>query len=173
MNPRKISLVVLAFCLWIPAPAQDVFDAARNGDLKRLEELTKLKPDTVNSRSSHGFTPLIIAGYRNQIKAVEFLLDHKADINASSPEGPVVLGACYKGNLELTEILIQHNADVNTQNEQGTSALMYAALSNNIDLVKLLLKDGAKKDLTEKSGKTALDYAKINGSKEIIDLLSK
>lgn len=150
---------------------QDVFDAARTGNVKRMEELVKLKPDTIHSKNSAGFTPLIIAGYRNQLVVVKFLLEHKVNVNADSPEGPAILGACYKGNLELTQLLITSKADVNAINVHGTSALMYAALSKNMDLVKLLLQNGAKKDLVEKSGKNALDYARMGDSKEIIALL--
>lgn len=152
--------------------AQDIFAAARTGDIKRLDALIKINPDTVNSINQSGFAPLIIAGYRNQIAAVEFLLKHQAEVNASSPEGPAILGVCYKGNLELAKLLIDYKADVNAKNESGTTALMYAAGSGNLSLVKLLLAHGAKKGAEEKSGKTALSYAKINGSKEMIDLLS-
>jgi len=153
--------------------AQDIFEAARNGDIQRTAALIQINPDTIHKKNANGFTPLIIAGYRNQIRLVEFLLGHKADINASSPEGPVILGACYKGNLELTELLIKYKADVNACNEMGTSALMYAVLSGNVALVKLLLKHGAKKDLVEKSGKTALNYAKMHDSPELFALLSE
>lgn len=153
--------------------SQDIFEAARNGDIQRTITLIKINPDTIHSKNANGFTPLIIAGYRNQIKLVEFLLEHNVDINASSQEGAVILGACYKGNLELAKLLIKYKADVNACNQMGTSALMYAALSNNIVLVKLLLKHGAKKELVEKSGKTALSYAKMHDSGELIALLSE
>lgn len=150
---------------------QDVFDAARTGNLNRMEELVKLKPDTIHTKNAAGFNPLIIAGYRNQLAVVKFLLDHGVDVNVESPEGPAILGGCYKGNLELTQLLITYKANVNAVNVHGTSALMYAALSKNIDLVKLLLKHGANKNLVEKSGKNALQYAQMSDSKEIIALL--
>lgn len=171
MNKHIRIIIVLFAMTCYKVVAQDIFDVARSGNMAKMEELVKLKPDTVNARNEHGFTPLIIAAYRNQLRAVEFLLKHKADIHATSPEGPVILAACYKGNLELTELLLKYNADVNAQNDKGTSALMYAALSNNLDLVKLLLKHGASKILVEKSGKTALDYAKMNNSAELTALL--
>ncbi len=170
---KTILFFVVFVLLGGKAGAQDIFAAARTGDVKRMEALFKIKADTINTKNESGFTPLIIACYRNQVGAAKFLLNHKADVNATSPEGPVILGACYKGNLELTTLLINYKADVNTKNEAGTTALMYAALSGNVDLVKLLLKHGAKKNAEEKSGKTALSYAKMNGSKEVINLLSE
>lgn len=165
----------LICAVWIASfcDAQDVFEAARNGDIQRLQFLVKLKPDTVNSRNAAGFTPLIIAGYRNQMEVVKFLIAGKADVNADSPEGTALLAACYKGNLTFAELLISNGAKINAVNLHGTTALMYAAMSGNAELVRLLLKQGAKKDSTEKSGKTAVDYAKANGSEEVIHLLTQ
>lgn len=164
-----ISFLLSAFVF----QAQDVFEAARTGDVIRMETLIRMNPDTIRKINASGFSPLILAAYRNQLKTVEFLLQHGADVNGGSPEGPALLGACYKGNVELVEVLLNHKAEVNAQNSLGTSALMFAALSNNVNLVKLLLKNGAKKDLKEKTGKTALDYAQANQSKELISLLSQ
>lgn len=169
---KSFRLVIAAlFIFQSSCFAQDVFEAARTGNIKRLEELVKLKPDTVNSKNAAGFTPLIIAGYRDQMEAVKFLIAHKADVNAGSPEGPALLGACYKGNVVFAEILIRHKAEVNAVNTHGTTALMYATMSKNVALVKLLLEHGAKKNLKEKSGKTALDYA--GGHEEIVDILTQ
>jgi len=172
--PEKIKYMLPIFALiYLNSFGQDVFEAARKGNISRMETLLKLNPDTLSSHNENGFTPLIIAVYRNQAKVTEYLLLHKVNVNTSSPEGPALLGASYKGNIELAELLLQYGADVNICNETGTSALMYAALSNNLALAKLLLKNGAKKNLVEKSGKTALDYAKIRESPEMISLLSE
>jgi len=152
--------------------SQDIFDAARKGDLGRIETLVKINPDTVDSRNESDFTPLFLAGYYNQVAAVTLLLKHNASVHADSPEGPVILGACYKGNVKLVQLLIDYKADVNSVNNAGTSALMYAAMVNNLTLVALLLQHGAKKELKEKSGKTALSYATTNESKQIIALLA-
>ncbi len=161
------SALITSFCF-----AQDVFDAARTGNVQRLKELVKLQPDTVNAKNPAGFTPLILAGYRNQMEAVKFLIIHKVDVNADSPEGTALLAACYKGNLSFAELLIANGARIDATNIHGTTALMYAAMSGNADLVKLLLKQRVNKEITEKSGKTALDYAKASGSDEVIRLLA-
>ncbi|PBQ31873.1 hypothetical protein CNR22_08850 [Sphingobacteriaceae bacterium] len=171
---RKLYTFCLIFLLSGPAVfAQDIFDAARKGDIQRTEALLKLNPDTINKKNAAGFTPLILGAYRNQLKFVEFLLSHKVNVNEDSPEGPALLGACYKGSVEITELLLRNGANANATNSHGTTALIYAAMSNNSTLVKLLLANGAKKNLAEKSGKTALSYAKINESAELIKLLSE
>ncbi len=167
---KKLSVVIL-FLITTTLSAQDVFEAARLGDLTRLRELVKLKPDTVNALNNAGFTPLIIAVYRDRIEAVEFLLASGANVDADSPEGSALLGACYKGHLRLAQLLIGRGAALNRPNTHGTTALMYAAMSGNAELVKFLLNRGADKKAAEKSGKTALDYAAVSGSVEIRRLL--
>ena len=150
---------------------QDIFDVCRKGDVETLKHLISIDPSIVNSRNESGFTPLIVAGYRNQLGIVKLLLDNKADINTISGEGSVLMGTCYKGNLEMAKFLIERGADVNTENELGTTPLMYAILSENIELIKLLLSHGASKDVKERSGKSAIDYAGQSGNNQIIELL--
>ncbi len=170
MNKYFITIVLSCFAIF-NSLSQDIFEACRKGDTESIKLMIKLNPDTVNCRNEGGFTPLIIAGYRNQMEAVKLLLKHKADINAKSGEGTVLMGTCYKGNLDLAKLLLKHGADVNSPNELGTTPLMYAILGKNIELIALLLDNGAKKDVAERSGKTANDYATQSGNQEIIELL--
>lgn len=172
MKRRAFISLVLLYSFAV-ARGQDIFEAARGGNVARIESLIAIKADTVNSRNASDFTPLVIAVYRNQPAAVKLLLQHGAEVDANSPEGPALLSACYKGNLELTNLLISYKANVNAMNDSGTSALMYAALSGNVDLVKLLVNAGAKKDQKEKSGRTALNYAQMGNSHEITAMLSE
>jgi ankyrin repeat protein len=165
--------VLISCCVLLSfhSSAQGIFDACRKGDTSAIKAMIKVNRDTVNCRNESGFTPLIIAGYKGQIEVVKLLLKHKADVNAKSGEGTVLMGACFKGNVELAELLMKHHADVNSANDLGTTPLMYAILGQKIELIKLLLENGAVKDVKERSGKTALDYAIQSGNKEIIDLV--
>jgi ankyrin repeat protein len=165
------SVLVSSVLISFNASPQGIFDACRNGDTSAIKAMIKVNPDTVNCRNEGGFTPLIIAGYRGQMEVVKLLLKHKADINAKSGEGTVLMGACFKGNVELAALLIKYKADVNSVNDLETTPLMYAILSQKVELIKLLLENGALKDVKERSGKTALDYAIQSGNKEIIKLV--
>lgn len=166
-------LIVLLITLHVSsdALAQDVFDAARQGDLKRLEQLYKLKADTVNAVNEAGFPVLVIAGYHHQNEAVEFLLRHGANIHKDSPEGPVLLAAAYKGYNDLLTLLLPYKPDINAANELGTTALMYAVMRGNEEMVMLLLKSGANKAAQEKSGRTALYYAQLSGHEKLVKCL--
>lgn len=153
--------------------AQNIFEASRNGDVSRIKQLMAVNPDTINKPNENGFSPLIIACYRNQKEVVEFLLNQNVNVNFNSPEGTALIGTCYKGNLEIAALLLNNKANVNAQNENGTTALIFAVQANHLQLVTLLLSKNAAKESKEKSGRTALDYARENQNKDIIDLLSK
>lgn len=153
------------------ASSQDIFEAVRTGNISRVEALMKENKDTINSVNENGFTPLIIATYRNQLAIVEYLINNNVDINYISQEGSALLGACYKGNTELTKLLLENGADVNTVSPQKTSALIFAVQSRNIKLLELLLDYNADRSIVDINGFTALDYAKKLNNSKIIKLL--
>ena len=142
----------------IGVSAQDVFNAARTGDTALLQKLYLLKHDTLESKNEAGFTPLILASYRGQINAVQFLVNKKVNLDTGSPEGPALLGASYNGHLKIAQILLQAGANVNVTNEEGFTALMYAVMKNNLEMTRLLMSWGASKDLLNSGGKSAASF---------------
>src|SRR5690554_6000505 len=94
---------------------QQLFDAVRTGDITRLGELIALGAD-VNVQDAKGYTPLIIAGYNQQLEAVEILLQSGADVNLPDAGGNTALmGVCFKGYPEIAEMLIANGAELNLQ----------------------------------------------------------
>jgi ankyrin repeat protein len=166
------SLLVTTFILSsVLASAQSIFDAARAGDTSQIEALYSLNRDTINSQDVNGFTPLILATYRNQLATVKYLVRKGADIDYNSVEGTALHAASYKGNLEIAEILVKAGADVNVQGGRNSSCLIYAVMSKNEDLVKLLINSGADKNKEDDTGQTALDYAERQKSQDLINIL--
>jgi ankyrin repeat protein len=151
--------------------SQDIFDVCRSGNLEKLKALHEINPDTVNSVNENGFSPLIIATYRNQLKVVDFLLKNNADVNFDSPEGTALLGACYKGNFDIVELLIANKANVNVLGGNNISPLIFAVQSKNKKLVKILVQNGADQTIKDSAGRTAKDYAMLLELKDIAELL--
>lgn len=166
MKHLLLFMVAISFC----GHSQNVYDAAREGDTIALLKCYQLNADTINSSNDHGFTPLILATYRNQVECVKWLINKGANVNLSSPEGIALHGACFKGNTDIARILIDAGSNVNTIGARGSTALIYAVWTDNIALVKLLLEHGSNKDHIDESGTSARGYALRSKNEELISL---
>jgi ankyrin repeat protein len=149
----------------------NVFDVARKGNLEQIEEIFENNPKAIFLIDENGFSPLILACYHNNYVAAKFLLEHKCNINLSSPMGTALMSAVVKGNIEITQLLLENKAEVNSTDSNGATALMYATMFNSSELIKLLLAHQADKSKIDNKGKTAFEYAVFSGNEEIINLL--
>lgn len=168
---KFIVILGLGVFLKNPAHSQDVFEAARTGNIQRLKELIALKKDTIYALNNRGFDPLMIACYRGQTKCAKFLVQQGANVNRPSAEGSALQAACYQNNTELAALLVKKGADLNAQGPDGNTALMYAVLNQNGKLVKILVKAGC--DLTKRNAdnQTAYSLAMTQSDTEIRKLV--
>ncbi len=170
---KLIVLFLIVAFVHLDGFTQDIYDACRKGNVELIKQLSKVNPDTINTPNKSGYTPLIIAGYRNQLEAVKVLLDLGANVNAVSEDGTVLTAACYKSNTALVKILLEQHADVNVKNNAGTTPLMFAIMAENEEIVKLLIENKADIQTIDNSRKSAVDFAKDCDSKVIKQLIIK
>ncbi|MEM9681046.1 MAG: ankyrin repeat domain-containing protein [Bacteroidota bacterium] len=108
-----------------------LFEAIRDRNAEKLQNLLNANPQLVASKDARGFTPLIFATYFDNEAAAENLIDHNADVNGTDASGNTALiGVSFKGNIDLVNLLIQNGADINAQNNNGTTALSFATQYN-------------------------------------------
>ena len=169
----KYLLYTVVFIYVNSAFSQDVFEDCRKGNLTHLKQLVQLKKDTINSKNEYGFSPLIIAVYRDQKEIVQYLLEQGANVDFISGEGSALMAACYKSNEEFVKLLLKKGANPNLQNEIGTTALMYAVMNQNKLIIKLLLDNKADITIKEKSGRSVFDFIPQPADSEILKLLEK
>ena len=170
---KLIVLFLIVAFVHLDGFTQDIYDACRKGNLELIKQLSKVNPDTINTPNKSGYTPLIIAGYRNQLEAVKVLLDLGANVNAVSEDGTVLTAACYKSNTALVKILLEEHADVNVKNNAGTTPLMFAIMAENEEIVKLLIENKADTQTIDNSRKSTVDFARDCDSKVIKQLIIK
>ncbi len=168
---KKIILTLVIFSTFSVFSQNTIFDIARKGDLGQLKQLLKKDANLINSTNEHGFTPLILASYRNETEVVSYLVQQGADVNILSEMGTALMAATFKGNTKIVEILLNNQANPNIADSKGTTALHYACIAQNSDIVKLIKKHKPNLELKDDKNKTALDYAIDLQNTEIIQLL--
>lgn len=81
-------------------------------------------------------------GKDGDVKMVQLLLDHGADVNATAKNklfGTAFQAACAAGNIKLVRLLIDRGADVNLQGGGYGSALQSACHWGHTEVVRFLL----------------------------------
>jgi hypothetical protein len=123
-----------------------IHEAARDGDIKKVELLLKGQPDLVSSKEEKfGQTPLHIAAFNDRLDVAKLLLENKADVNAKAKNGSTPLHlAAAKGNKDMVEFLLASKADINALDNDGWSPMHSAVTWGHNDVADLLSKNGGK-----------------------------
>lgn len=109
--------------------------------------------------------PVLAAGPADLIDAIQAgntaaaikLLDQKANVNATSPDGTTALHwAVHNADAEMVERLIRAGANVNVKNEFGTTPISEAVNVGNTAVLEKLLKAGADPNTPLVDGMTPL-----------------
>lgn len=141
------ALLLLAALAWsLPGFCGPIHEAARDGDLKKLEALLRDQPNLVSSKDEKfGQTPLHIAAFNDRLDAAKVLLANRADINAKASNGSTPLHlAAAKGNKDMVEFLIANKADINALDNDGWSPMHSAITWGHKDVEDLLSQNGGK-----------------------------
>ena len=148
-----------------------IFDAAWEGNLKKVETLLKDNPNLVFSKDTNGWTPLHVAAREGYLDVAKLLLANKADVNAKINNGvtPLYLAA-QKGYKDVAELLLANGADVNAS-ANGATSLFAAAGNGNKEIVELLLANKADVNIKDYDNSTPLNMAVSGGYLEIVKLL--
>jgi len=119
-------------------------DAARRGDLQRMQEFLKDGKD-VNSKDFKGVTPLGYAVGHDQLSVVKVLIDAKANVNdVDSAGNSAVHFAAGYGRVKVLEHLLARGGNVSKVNQMGLTPLGAAKQNNQQQAVAILQRHGAK-----------------------------
>jgi ankyrin repeat protein len=153
--------------------------ASRVGSLPLVQMLQKAGA-RVNEREQYrGQTALMWAVAAGQVEVVDFLIRHKAEVDARArindwgnqitsepraqyrPAGGLtaLLYATRSGCLECAKLLIKAGADINRPTPEGVTPLMNAIDNNNHEIANFLLDQGANPHIGDWWGRTALYLA--------------
>ncbi|MGQ3889833.1 ankyrin repeat domain-containing protein [Legionella sp. CNM-1927-20] len=151
---------------------EGAIEAARNGDVKYLEELLANNILLLDLRDHYGNTLLHLAIMNEDVVVVKFLLENGALVNVVNGAGAYPLHfAARRGNLDLVNLLIAYEANIDCVNKMQESPLYTATLFQHREVVNALLEKRANPNHRNKELRTPLHVASIQGDEEIIALL--
>jgi hypothetical protein len=148
LNPfNRLAVLILgmaALAASVPAFCAPIHDAARSGDLAKVQALVKADPNLVSSKDEKfGQTPLHVAAFNDHKDVAKFLLASKADVNAKAKNGSTPLHlAAAKGNKEIVELLLANKADIDALDNEGWSPLHSAIVWEHKAVQDLLTAKG-------------------------------
>ena len=115
---------------------------------------------------------LLKASSRGNEKAVQFLLEQGADVNAQSGfRGNALQAASSKGHGKVVQLLLEKGANVNAQGGYYSNALQAASSKGHGEVVQLLLEKGAEINAQGGYYGNALHAASSKGHGEVVQLL--
>jgi uncharacterized protein len=148
----------IARAQWVDAHRYDPewFDAARAGRIDILQALYEAHYP-IDSRTSAGYTAVILSAYDSQPEALDYLLRIGANPCLADRNGNTALmGAIYKGNLVIARRLLATRCPIDQVNNAGETALSFAALFGRLELLPDLAAHGADPNHIDARGNTPL-----------------
>ncbi len=154
----------------------NIHEAAAVGDSSRMMELLEADAALLNAYSGDGFTPLGLAAFFGNARAVHNLLAKGAGPNLASnnPMRVCPLHSAVAGrHMEIVRMLVEAGADVNARQQQGFTPLHGAAQAGDEEMARFLLGNGAHHQTRSDAGQTALDLAMTHGHAGVAALLTE
>ena len=120
------SSVLVAFVLWVvPASAQDINEAATQGNLAQVKTWVGKDSQLVKFRDEEGRTALHWASRGVHLDVLEYLVENGANVNAMDNDNVTPLHSLsYRGDTRAMEILIEEGANVEAKEVSGLTPLM-------------------------------------------------
>lgn len=156
------------------------FDAAKNGNLEKLQELVEKVQDFrkfyLGARDINNYSALDLAASNGHENIVKFILEIPNTIKYQEHKQDALNLATQHGHLNVIKLLLKkYDIDINWYDDDDEStALILAAQKGHTDIVKLFLSK-RKKSINikwqQKDGNNALMMAIKNRHNDIVELL--
>ncbi|XP_055309732.1 putative ankyrin repeat protein RF_0381 [Sitodiplosis mosellana] len=166
---------------------QDAVDAMsqlrkfiRQNDTTAIENLIQSDPG-LNINAGFGgssyFKPIHLAAELGNVRVVETLIKHGAEINAKHNNTHLEYSplhyAASEGNADVVRFLCKRGADINVEDVHGRTPIHMAVLYAKADAVRVLCKCGAEINAEDDHGRTTIHWAALYELAEVARILIK
>ncbi len=168
-----LTMVMISY-LNIIALAEQIVEAAKNGDLQSVKMILTQDHSKLNATDEEKYTALHWACMRAHWDVVKYLIEEGADLNVVGGDGGTQINwAVHHDNVEIIKLMIEKGAKLNIQNQWGMTELHTAIWRGCIQVVEYLLEHGSDPMIRTHEGWTAMHYAFRSGHDNVIELLKK
>ena len=142
----------------------DLYDAARDGDLKRVQVLVvEQGVDKEETGGLYGSTPLYAASRNGHLAVVRYLVEQGADMEKVNSHGwTPLIEATFCGHLEVVRYLLEQGAKRDKADTLGWTSLHWAASKGHLETAKLLMVYGADLNARNNDGRFPIDMGHRN-----------
>ena len=173
---RSHVIIFLAFVLLLAAAilpaAEDIVEAAKNGDIELVKAILAADPGKINAVCEKGSPPIYWAGVYAQWDVYTYLLERNPDLG---PMGLVketpLHGVCHHDRPDMVKLLLDAGVDPDVRDLWGMTALHIAVWRGCPKTAELLIESGIDTSLVSNEGWTALHLANLSGHRECVELL--
>ena len=173
---RLVAVATLVLVSTNLALAGPIHDAARKGDVKKVQALLQADPKLVNDKDNMGNTPLHVAALHGNLEVAQALIAAGADVNAKNNMAPFVPDDLWpylspNTHPDPVALLSVHALDQRDQ-KNGYTPLDLATFSARYKpVVELLVNKGADVNAQASSGATPLFWAILRDQKDEVKFL--
>jgi ankyrin repeat protein len=148
-----------------------IHDAARKGDVKKVQTLLQSDPKLIADKDSRGDTPLHSAALHGELAVARVLIDAGADVNAKNNYGAFTPEELWKvisssNHQDPVVLLAVHGIDAKDMLNGYTPLDLAMFAARHKELVQLLVSKGANVNAMAASGATPLFWAVFRDQKD-------
>lgn len=154
-----------------PASGKQMIDAVKSNNRKRVQEIIKDLPQTIDEQDADGSTGLMWAASLGLLDITQDLLKAGASTSLADKFGRnALIWAATTGRTSIIKLLIpksdlnyKSDGERNHETATGKTALIYAVQSGELTAVEALMNAGADAKIFDSENQSALTYTKFLG----------